>query len=137
MKYVAGLMFNPSGSKLALVLKDRPAWQAGLFNAIGGKIEGDENPVTAMVREFQEETSVVTDPSEWKLLLKLEGSDFEVNFFTAFSDKVDLVKTVETEKIFTIDPLKLPPNIIFNLRWIIPAALDDQAVFPRLVKYRK
>jgi 8-oxo-dGTP diphosphatase len=137
MKYVAGLMFSPDGHQLAMVLKDRPKWQAGLFNAIGGKIESGEEPIQAMVREFKEETGVDTSVSDWQFFTRIEGEDFEVSFFTMFSDKVQDVKTQETETIHLINPYQLPMNIIFNMRWLIPAALEQQAVFPRLIKYRK
>lgn len=136
MQYVAGLMFSESREYVALVCKDRPAWQAGRINAIGGKIEEDESPATAMAREFQEETGVETQADEWNFLLKLEGPDFAVNFFSAFTDKVFGVKTMETEEIRLFSPKQLPPNVISNINWIVPLALDSRVVVPRLFKHK-
>ena len=57
-RYVAGFAFNMDGDRVLLVLKKKPAWQNGRLNAIGGKIEANESPLQAMVREFREETDV-------------------------------------------------------------------------------
>jgi hypothetical protein len=55
-RYVVGFVFSKDLSRVLLVLKNRPAWQDGKFNGIGGKIEGDETAFEAMNREFVEET---------------------------------------------------------------------------------
>lgn len=60
VRYVLGFVFNHDASKVLLIQKNRPAWQAGKFNGLGGKIEGQESPLLAMVREFREETGFVS-----------------------------------------------------------------------------
>lgn len=55
-EYVLGFMFDPTLRKVLLVWKDRPTWQKGRLNGIGGHIEAGETPHEAMVREFEEET---------------------------------------------------------------------------------
>ena len=60
VEYVLGFMFNEAESKVLLVWKNRPAWQAGKLNGVGGKIEAGETPVQAMNREFAEETGFVS-----------------------------------------------------------------------------
>ena len=65
MKYVLGFVFNESLDKIALIRKNRPAWQKGLLNGIGGKIEADELTLDAMTREFEEETSCSIDNYKW------------------------------------------------------------------------
>ena len=64
--YVAGFLFSPDRSRVLLIRKNRPAWQAGKLNGLGGKIEPGETPPQAMRREFREEqgggdTVFVTD----------------------------------------------------------------------------
>lgn len=130
MEYVAGLMFSEDKKTVAMVLKNRPAWQAGLFNAIGGKIEEGEAPATAMAREFLEETGVETTPLEWMFHTRLEGDDFNVFFYKMFSDKVRSATTRETEAIHLLNPYNLPINVIHNLRWIIALALDEHVIVP-------
>jgi hypothetical protein len=36
--YVVGFLFRNNLSEVALIKKDRPAWQAGHLNGIGGKL---------------------------------------------------------------------------------------------------
>lgn len=62
VEYVLGFMFNEDESKVLLVHKNRPTWQAGKLNGIGGKIEAGETPLQAMEREFMEETGFI---SKW------------------------------------------------------------------------
>ena len=59
-KYVTGFLFSADASHLVLIKKINPAWQRGLFNGIGGKVEANEIAVDAMVRECLEETGVLT-----------------------------------------------------------------------------
>lgn len=53
--YCCGFLFDREGRNVLLVRKKKPAWQAGLLNGIGGMVEGDESPLAAMRREFDEE----------------------------------------------------------------------------------
>lgn len=69
---VCGFAFSADRHQVALVRKLRPAFQAGLLNGIGGKIEPGERPVSAMVREFREETGYLTKPRDWQRFLVLD-----------------------------------------------------------------
>lgn len=128
-QYVAGLLFDDNASRVALVLKNRPAWQAGHFNAIGGKVEPGEGPSDAMVREFVEEAGVEMD---WQFQFTLGRPDtYEVFFFAAWNtEALEAVTTIEDEPIYILDPLDLPENVIFNIRWIIPLILDQTVAKP-------
>lgn len=127
-EYVAGFMFDESQTCVALVLKERPAWQEGLLNGIGGKIESGETPLEAMIREFREETTV--EHPVWEQTVILEGKGFRVYFFRAFTDQVYLAETVD-EKIHRVrlDTLTKLATIK-NLQWLIPMQLDPHLVFP-------
>ena len=37
--YVLGFLFSPDCKRVALIIKNRPDWQAGFLNGIGGKID--------------------------------------------------------------------------------------------------
>ena len=39
IKYVVGFAFNKEKTKVLLIKKTKPDWQAGQLNGIGGKIE--------------------------------------------------------------------------------------------------
>jgi 8-oxo-dGTP diphosphatase len=56
-EYVLGFAFD-SNEEVVLIRKNKPDWQRGLLNGVGGKIEENESSYAAMVREFHEETGV-------------------------------------------------------------------------------
>lgn len=126
--YVAGFLFDGTGNRVALIEKQRPEWQRGKFNGIGGRIEEGETPEKAMRREFKEETGV--DVREWYHFATLSGESnvaWTVHFFCAH-DTVDLIdvrdepqKTDERVFVFEVSALTYE-HTIPNLRWLIPMA---------------
>lgn len=62
--YTAAFLFWRD--QVLLVQKNRPEWQAGLWNAIGGKVEDGETLEQANVREFGEETGLLLPGVEWR-----------------------------------------------------------------------
>ena len=77
--YVLGFMFNYSFDHIVLIRKNKPAWQAGKFNGLGGKKEKqDDTFLHAMVREFYEEAKIETDIASWYNFANLDGPDFHV-----------------------------------------------------------
>ncbi len=124
-RYVVGFAFNPDMTEVVLIKKNKPEAQKGIWNGVGGKIEIDESELEAMVREFREETGVVTDPISWRQFVKLEFPDAEVTFFC----RTELVtKTYSmTDEIVTIIAVADLVNyrIVPNLHWLIPMAIYD------------
>lgn len=124
---VAGFFFH-SGLVL-LVRKNKPDWQAGLWNAVGGKAEPDETPVEAMVREFHEEVGVQTLPGDWRHFATEFGPGYCVHFFAAervpgnheYPDKNDV-----GEKLSWWNQRDVCHNIavVGNVRWLLPMAMD-------------
>lgn len=118
-EYVAGFMFQ--GTRVALIRKQRPQWQRHLLNGIGGHIEENETAMEAMEREFEEETGCkVTD---WTCYCWLSSPGFMVYFFHCRGD-LSLLKTTTDEEIVICDIGDLPFDVVPNLRWLIPMALD-------------
>jgi len=66
--YVCGFAFSEGGKFVYLIEKNRPAWQVGCLNGIGGGVDEGEEPIQAIVREFEEEAGVPTQQSDWILL---------------------------------------------------------------------
>ena len=135
--YVAGMLFNRSGTFTAIIRKQKPAWQAGRLNAIGGKIEPGEDPVTAMHREFLEETGVDIPAEQWEHVAILTGENFVCHFFGATSDALWGVRTMEEEEVgvMRIDRLLLSEFAIPNLRFLIPLALDRSGITKPVMLY--
>ena len=120
-EYVAGFMFSGDGTDVALVRKNRPAWQAGKYNGIGGHIEAGETPIEAMVREFEEETGVKTEQLHWKPFVSLGGDSYKVHFFYTGHDLLDQVRSTTDEPIMIVDHRTITVhNSIPNLTWLIP-----------------
>lgn len=129
-RYVAGFMFSRDKYLVLLIEKMTPAWQRGLLNGIGGKIEAGESPIEAMIREFAEETGVKTRAEEWSEFVHYIRQDvYEVHFYRAFTDKIHSAVTMEKEVISKFESDRLPKNVIFNLNWLIPLSLDQQVSF--------
>jgi 8-oxo-dGTP diphosphatase len=122
-KYVVGFLFDENMENVVLIHKNRPDWQKGLLNGVGGKIEDNETPLLAMQREFSEETGLQID--NWQGYAEIEDTDWIVYFFYTISDKWNQAETMTDEKIKFI-----PTNDLFsypmvpNLYWLLPMCLD-------------
>lgn len=129
-KYVTGFLFSADRRYLVLIKKINPQWQHGLFNGIGGKVEADESSLDAMVRECAEETGVMTAETDWTYFANVFRPEvYDVDLYFAYTDLAYSAKTIEAEAIDIIKVAELPNNLIPNLQWLIPLALDRQADF--------
>jgi 8-oxo-dGTP diphosphatase len=121
-RYVAGFLFSLDQKHVLLIHKLRPEWQKGKWNGIGGKIESGESGQEAMIREFREETGL-TIPN-WRHFCTLYVNRCEILFFSA-TGPVFLAESKEEEKVGVFPVDQLQNNIIPNLKWLIPMALDE------------
>jgi len=130
--YSLGFMFSPNGQYVVLIRKTKPEWQKGHLNGVGGKVENGELFSDAMVREFEEETGVVTSISDWHQFATMTGEEWVVACFVAFDLKFDHVSTKTEEVIFVCDVNRVlaghEGSIIPNLQWLIPMALSEEGV---------
>lgn len=111
--------------KVLVVEKNRPAWQSGKYNLLGGKIEEGEEPASAALRELKEESGLV--PAKYSvpwLLGKLEGDDYEIFCYTITVNEDEPLKPQfgETEAVDWVywDTLENDPKLIPNLKIVIP-----------------
>jgi 8-oxo-dGTP pyrophosphatase MutT (NUDIX family) len=131
IEYVAGLLFNDEGDRVTLIQKNRPDWQAGCYNAIGGKIEPGETSFMAMKREFIEEAGVDID---WDLRITLQGPDYKVHFFSCYnSEAMTYLRTCTDEIVEVVETYNLPENVIPNLWWIVPM-MNDETIEGQTIK---
>ncbi len=129
-KYVTGFLFSADSAQVVLIKKINPQWQRGLFNGIGGKVEANETSIDAMVRECAEETGVITQPADWQCFANVfRENSYDVDLYFARTDLALSAKTMEAEEIHIMKVSAIPKNIIPNLQWLIPLALDSQADF--------
>jgi 8-oxo-dGTP diphosphatase len=125
-RYVCGFMFSPNHNRVALIRKNKPDWQKGLLNGMGGKIEDLEFASHTMVREFREETGLVTSVEDWKLFLLLSGKDWQVFFYSSEGD-LSLLYSVTDEIVELVTTKPLPTDTIRNLQWIVPFCIDGNS----------
>lgn len=135
IKYVVGFLFANDGKCVLLIEKNKPEWQKGKFNGVGGKIEEGETPLQAMVREFEEEAGVKLET--WEKYATISNETWELHVFRAFDDfAMRYAKSMTEEKLAIqwVDNLK---NTIENLKWLIPLGLSMDNGIPLHITEKK
>jgi 8-oxo-dGTP diphosphatase len=121
-KYVVGYLFSRDTNEVCLIQKNRPQWQKGRLNGVGGHIEAGESPASAMTREFWEEAG--ERDIAWRQFLFITGTGYELYCFTAKANPQNVMNIHSaTDEIIGWYPVEsLPQNILPNLKWIVPMA---------------
>lgn len=110
--YVVGFAFTQDLSEVILIKKNRPSWQVGLYNGIGGHIEPGEYCIEAMLREFKEETSVATDARDWSHVGALYFPAATLDIFTLRQTQACLAaKTNSDEHVLRARVSELPDTV--------------------------
>lgn len=114
---------NNLDERVLLVLKDRPEWQKGKYNLLGGKIEEGETPEEAAVRELKEEAGY--EPEDIPIYVgKITGSWGTVHcvHLKVDSDLEIQPRDGETELIQWMDwnEIRRSKLLMPNLKTIIP-----------------
>jgi 8-oxo-dGTP diphosphatase len=126
--YVLALLFSADRRHVVLMRRTRPAWQAGRVNALGGKLLPDESPRDAARREVREEAGV--DVADWEEFLVWDDPVYRLHVVRAFDDAALRARTAEDQEVFLAEVQALPPELIDNLRWLVPLALDADVALP-------
>lgn len=125
-KYTVGFLFTPDLSKVLLIHKLAPEWQKGKLNGLGGKIESGEGAVTCFIREITEESGIVLEKKQVRLMGTLRGIDWHVYVFGAiFQGEIFESRVYEKEKIEWFDVDSLPEKCVPNLFWVIPFTRNE------------
>lgn len=133
MKYTVGFVFNDDFSKVMLIEKNRPKWQAGCLNGVGGKVEGDESFLECQIRETEEEFGVLIEDWDHMTTLSYDNPNdidepIEIAMFrTVVTDSVFWNIHMSTDErprmLNTIEIMNDDFEMINNLRWLIPMAI--------------
>lgn len=128
-QYVLGFAFNPQLTEVVLIEKNKPDWQKGFLNGVGGKVEEGETDFEAMVREFEEETGIRTE--EWKYFCRMVGDwrldmDWDVHCYACVLPDIGSIKTTTDEIVGIYKVLRLPENTLPSVRYLVPMALDPK-----------
>jgi 8-oxo-dGTP diphosphatase len=127
-RYVLALLYTADRRQVVLMRRTRPAWQAGRVNALGGALMEGELPGVAARREVLEECGV--DVVEWTAVLVWEDAEYRMHVMRAVSERARGARTMEDQEVFLADVDALPANVIDNLRWLVPLALDADVAMP-------
>lgn len=127
-QYVLAFIFNKDLDSVWLIKKNKPEWQKGCLNGIGGKIERGERPIDAMERELREETGIRlpgVDPlmSVGRMQgINNDGEDFQVFIYASVVD--DRLESKETEEVslYKLEDVK-KHRVIGNVPMLIEACL--------------
>lgn len=124
-RYVLGFIIDNDFSKVLLIHKLRPAWQNGLINGIGGKVEPGEEWIKAIVRETKEETDLLTTSDDWIEFAVIKNEVWEMHvFYSVYDKRFGALHSMTDEGCAWYEVRSLPANVILNLRWQIPMAVD-------------
>lgn len=142
--YVVGYLFDDSGLEVAMILKNHPPEQNGFYNGVGGHVEYLEDPLMAMLREFQEETGITPEDMTckatelWQNTIVIKGKGWQVYYYRAFSTEIiDQFKSQKfwptDEKILVISTKYLDPCLMYShVLWTVHISLAPVA-FPIIV----
>lgn len=141
--YVCGFMLKPAhaGTLGLFIEKNRPDFQKGKWNGIGGKIEVGERPIEAMVREFYEETGAITTGEDWTQTVILMTDSYTVYYYRAFVDEWPQgihQTTDEALGYFLTDSIlggSVP--VLDNMKWILPLSMSKNVVFPVVAQWQR
>ena len=135
--FTVGIIFTPDLKAVYLLRKDRPKWQAGLLNGVGGKVEPHETFLSCMEREAREEAGYA---GEWVPFTSMKGADgpqgpwrCEV-YYSVMEPGASAPYTCEREQIEVhpvADLVNLIPQMVPHLPWLILAALNHHRAEPR------
>lgn len=126
-KYVVIFVFDAHDHVL-LISKNRPDWQAGRLNGVGGHMEGNETPAQAMSRELREETGIDIDPTNVVVYAILNSDKNLVYFGYAYSRTTTLHPQALTDEVPVLLPISSLDHhaVLNNLHWLIPMATHHQ-----------
>lgn len=123
--YSCGFLFDDFG-QVVLIRKNRPKWQAGKLNGVGGHVEPGETFHDCMVREFEEEAGLLVP--EWKRFVTMRSLAWVVAFFHATVESLNEVETKTDETIVFADAFNLPSGTVANVQWLVPMARVNEPI---------
>ncbi|KKW28045.1 MAG: hypothetical protein UY70_C0004G0029 [Candidatus Kaiserbacteria bacterium GW2011_GWB1_52_6] len=126
MFYTLGFIFDPTMERIVLMEKQRPVWQRGKLNGVGGKLEKGETGVACMVRETREECGINSEESAWTHIAVMTGGDWRVDVFGHIAKKAQpIVCAREDEgKVDWYEIAAIPENALSNVPWLVHLAKD-------------
>ncbi len=125
-EYVLGFLFSETLEEVLLIEKIISEWQTKKFNGISGKIELNEFPIEAMIREFKKETGL--EINEWNQFVTIiKENEYIIYCFYAIDNILNYFenKTDRKLQIFYTYEINIEnKSLMSNISWLIPMAID-------------
>lgn len=123
-----GFVFDAKLDHVLLVHKQKPAFQVGFLNGMGGKVEVGETAVACMARECAEETALIIPEENWLECAVITdttglnpGAEIYVFAATYQGPTTDAYKN-DYEEIEWFPHQPLPENVLSNVQFLVPLA---------------
>jgi len=126
-RYVLGFIFDEARDHVLLSHKNRPSWQRGRLNGIGGKVEPNETPLGVMRRQCEEETNL--SGLDWQHIATMVHGSSSITVFATFTQAV-FHAIRKMDEVLQIFPHRNLPErrILPNLPVLIALALDESGI---------
>lgn len=128
-RYCVGFLLERPSERVLLLRKNKPAWQYGLLNGVGGKIEDGELPIDAMHREWREEVIANAVHLKWREFAVMSSERSVIHCFAAETNRLprDDGYNDRGEQLVTVrlSEIGLHRDCIRNLKWLLPLAFED------------
>ena len=144
-EYVVGFLFSKERDRVVLIQKNRPDWQSGDLNGVGGHVNPGETYAQAMRREFLEEAGL--DVPDWEEVASAECPTVRIVFFRAFGDLSGVrvgeqsltderVRLAYLGNLFMNGSNSAGTKMVWPSGWIIGMCLDEELVLPVGISYK-
>lgn len=128
--YCLGFLFTDERDAVVLIEKQRPDWQRGKWNGIGGHVEEGERPEQAMRREANEEIGARMSLA-WEPFAIMDAPAWICYCYRAFDTQAAEEASGDADggEAVAYCPLAglATRPLLANLQWLIPLALDSGA----------
>lgn len=136
-----GLLFTEEEEPKVVLARRHYKEMGWVYDGLGGEVDWppsvneeiwEEFPRKELSRHVYAQCGVVTTPEQWKELVSLRGTNYEIRFYaTQQAEAIDAkAPALDDDRITLNNPFILPLNIISHLTWLIPLALDENVQKP-------
>lgn len=152
INYTLGFVFFEGINQVLLIEKQKPAFQKGYLNGLGGKQEPDEGPLGCIIREIEEECGLKTYNSDWTYFCTMRCKDnstdkesysWDVHCFATILP-VERAKDItqkedEVLTMLSLDRINVAyPALLGNITWLVGMGMDsikNKAFAPPIIYY--
>lgn len=102
IRYTLIFVFNQKLDEVVLIKKNRPNWQAGKLNGVGGRLIKNEDPAACAEREVLEEAGLDVHVHQFLTYYGRKYETYQMHVFWAMANlRMTLPETKTDEKVGT------------------------------------